>query len=80
MPTNAPLTVDFRDVFYLLPQIVLTVWGLIVLLVDLGLARRLSSTARRQTIGRLSLIGVAVALVAAVVVCLLPVYANQYGR
>ncbi len=78
MPTNAPLTVDFRDVFFLLPQIVLTVWGLLVLLVDLGLAKRMSTTARRQTIGRLSLIGVAVALVAAVVVCLLPVYANQY--
>ena len=31
---------DFRDVFFLAPEIVLTVWGLLVLLVDLGLAPR----------------------------------------
>ena len=78
MPTNAPLTVDFRDVFFLSPHIVLTIWGLLVLLVDLGLAKRMSSAARRQTIGWLSLAGVGLALVAAVVVCLVPLYASQY--
>src|SRR5436309_3448138 len=78
MPTNAPLTLDFRDVFFLGPEIVLTVWGLLVLLVDLGLARRLSSAARRRTIGRLSLAGVGLALVTALVVCLVPLYIRAY--
>ena len=63
MPTNAPLTVDLRDVFFLSPQIVLTFWGLMVLLVDLGLAKRMSSAARRQAIGWLSLYGVGLAVV-----------------
>ncbi len=31
MPTNAPLTVDLRDVFFLSPHLVLTFWGLLVL-------------------------------------------------
>jgi NADH-quinone oxidoreductase subunit N len=78
MPTNAPMTVDFRDVFYLSPQIVLTCWGLLVLLVDLGLAKRSSPEARRRAIGWLSLYGVGLALVAAVVVCLAPLYVNQF--
>jgi len=69
MPTNAPLTLDYRDMFFLAPEIVLTVWGLLVLLVDLGLARRMSSAARQRTIGWLSMAGVGVALVGAVVVC-----------
>ena len=52
MPTNAPSPIDFsKDVFFLSPEIVLTVWGLLVLLVDVGLAHRLSSGARRRTIG-----------------------------
>ncbi|MGP0066560.1 MAG: NADH-quinone oxidoreductase subunit N [Isosphaeraceae bacterium] len=80
MPTNAPLTVDFRDVFYLSPQIVLTFWGLLVLLVDLSLAKRLNPEARRRAIGWLSLSGVAVALVAAVVVCLGPLYVTQFSE
>jgi NADH-quinone oxidoreductase subunit N len=78
MPTNAPLTVDLRDVFYMSPQIVLAVWGLLVLLVDLGLAKRLTSEARRRAIGWLSLSGVGLALVAAVVVCLAPLYVTQF--
>src|SRR5436305_12320850 len=69
MPTNAPLTLDYRDIFFLAPEIVLTVWGLLVLLVELGLARRMSSAARQRTIGWLSMAGVGVALVSAVVVC-----------
>jgi NADH-quinone oxidoreductase subunit N len=68
MPTPAPPTLDFRDVFFLAPQIVLTVWGLLVLLVDLGLARRMSPADRRRTIGWLSLAGVGLALVAAAAV------------
>ena len=53
------MTPNFRDVFFLAPEIVLTVWGLVVLLVDLGLARRLTPAVRRRTIGWLALAGVA---------------------
>ena len=56
------------------PEIVLAVWGLLVLLVDLGLARRMSLEARRRRIGLLSLLGVGVALVAAAVVCFVPLF------
>ena len=78
MPTNASLTVDIRDVFYMSPQIVLAFWGLLVLLVDLSLAKRMSPEKRRRSIGWLSLVGVAVAMVAAVIVCLAPLYVNQF--
>jgi NADH-quinone oxidoreductase subunit N len=80
MPTNAPPTLDFRDVFFVSPEIVLTVWGLLVLLVDLGLARRLSSAMRRQAIGWLSLAGVGVAFIAAVVVCFVPLYVRAWPQ
>jgi NADH-quinone oxidoreductase subunit N len=59
-------TVDFRDFWYLAPAIVLSAWGLLVLLVDLALARRLTGVARRRTVGTLALVGAAVALIAAV--------------
>ncbi len=59
-------TVDFRDFWLLAPAIVLSAWGLVVLLVDLALAQRMSSVARRTTIGWLALAGVALALVSAV--------------
>jgi NADH-quinone oxidoreductase subunit N len=72
MTPNAAMTLDSRDVFFLSPEIVLTVWGLLVLLVDLGLARRLSAAARRRTVGGLALVGVGLALAAALVVCLVP--------
>src|SRR5947209_866740 len=72
MTPNAAMTLDYRDVFFLGPEIVLTVWGLLVLLVDLGLARRLSAAARRRTVGGLALVGVGLALVAALVVWLVP--------
>jgi NADH-quinone oxidoreductase subunit N len=69
MPTTTP---DLKDVFFLLPHIVLTAWGLLVLLVDLALARRMTPTARRDVIGWLSLAGVSIGLAAAVVVCFVP--------
>jgi NADH-quinone oxidoreductase subunit N len=69
---------NFRDVFFVAPEIVLTVWGLVVLLVDLGLARRLAPTDRRRTIGLLALAGVAVALAAAMVVCFVPLVMQAY--
>ena len=64
MDPNLPL-VDFRDFWFLAPAIVLSAWGLVVLMTDLALARRMSSDARRRTIGWLSLGGVALALIAA---------------
>ena len=72
MPMNTTLSVNIHDVFYLSPVIVLTIWGLLVLLVDLSLAKRLGSAARRLVIGRLALVGVGVALIAALIVCLVP--------
>ena len=63
-----------RDVFFIAPEIVLTVWGLMVLLVDLSLARKFSPEVRRYRIGMLSLLGIALALVAAVVVCFVPIF------
>ncbi len=74
------MTPNFRDVFFLAPQIVLTVWGLVVLLVDLGLARRQSSAVRRRTIGLLALVGVGVALAAALVVCFVPLMVQAYPQ
>ncbi|MGC8641418.1 MAG: NADH-quinone oxidoreductase subunit NuoN [Isosphaeraceae bacterium] len=59
-------SVDFRDFWFLAPAIVLSAWGLLVLMTDLALARRLTPSARRRTVGWLALVGVALALVAAV--------------
>ncbi len=64
MDPNLP-SVDFRDFWHLAPAIVLSVWGLVVLLTDLALAGRMSAPARRRTIGWLTLAGVALALLAA---------------
>jgi NADH-quinone oxidoreductase subunit N len=58
--------IDFRDFWFLTPVMVLSAWGLLVLLVDLALARRLSSDDRRRTVGRLAMVGVALGLFAAV--------------
>jgi NADH-quinone oxidoreductase subunit N len=69
---------NFRDVFFLAPEIVLTVWGLVILLVDLGVARRLTPAVRRRNIGWLALAGVAIALVAAVLVCFVPLSVRAY--
>src|SRR5208337_3839421 len=57
--------VDFRDFWYLAPAIVLSVWGLVVLLAVLALAGRMSAPPRRRAIGWLTLAGVALALLAA---------------
>ncbi len=60
-------SLDFRDVFYLAPEIVLAVAGLIVLLVDVSPLRRRSSEERQRFIGGLSMLGVLAALLAALV-------------
>ena len=45
---------NFRDFFVLAPEIVLAVWGLLVLMVDLGPAPRHRPAAQRRAIGRLA--------------------------
>src|SRR5579885_2503950 len=72
MPTNTLPTPDIKDAFFLAPHIVLTVWGLVVLIVDLVRARRMSPAARRDAVARLSLVGVGIAFAAAIVVWFLP--------
>jgi NADH-quinone oxidoreductase subunit N len=58
-------SLNVRDFYVLAPEIALVVWGLVVLLVDVGLFRDRSSTRRRVAIGWLSLAGVLGALVLA---------------
>jgi NADH-quinone oxidoreductase subunit N len=77
-PTYAPLPLNYRDFFFVSPEIVLTFWGLLVLLADLALARRLSPTARRKTISLLALGGVGLALVSALIVALVPLWILTY--
>ncbi len=65
MDPNLP-PFDFRDFWHLAPAVVLSVWGLVVLLADLALVGRTSALDRRRTIGWLTLAGVALALLSAV--------------
>ena len=74
------MTPNFHDAFFIAPEIVLTVWGLVVLLVDLGVARRLTPAVRRRTIGWLALAGVGVALAAAVLVFFVPLMVRAYPQ
>lgn len=62
----------YYDLFFIAPEIVLMVWGLLVVLVDLSLARSFSAEVRRKRIGMLSLVGVGLAAIAALVVCWVP--------
>jgi NADH-quinone oxidoreductase subunit N len=71
-PIYAPLTIDYRDFFFVSPEIILMFWGLVVLLVDLALARRLSVIARQRVVGLLAMAGVGLALIAALIVFLVP--------
>jgi NADH-quinone oxidoreductase subunit N len=64
MDPNLP-PLDFRDFWFLTPAIILAAWGMVVLLVDLALARRRSPAARRTIDGWLALLGVGLALIAA---------------
>jgi NADH-quinone oxidoreductase subunit N len=78
MPTNPSLGLDFRDIFFISPEIVLTLWGFVVLVADRVLALKLPASARQRTIGLLSLLGVGVALVAAAIVCFVPLSVRAY--
>lgn len=62
MSPTAALTLDFRNFFVLAPEIVLAVWGLLVLMVDVGWLRHRSSAARQEAGTRLALVGTFVAL------------------
>src|SRR4051812_47047020 len=65
MLANAALSVDLRHTWVLLPEIVLAVWGIVVVLADLFLFRHQDSESRRRKTGNLSLIGVVLALLSA---------------
>ena len=43
MPPNDAALMDFRDFYVLAPELTLAAWGLLVLLVDVGLLRGKSS-------------------------------------
>lgn len=66
MSPNLIVAPDARDLLAILPEVILTVWGLVVLSVDFGLLRRTESDRRRQILGWLSLSGVVLALLASV--------------
>jgi NADH-quinone oxidoreductase subunit N len=67
MPAYVVPTLNFRHFFVLAPEIVLAVWGLVVLMVDVGWLRRRSSDERRRIVGWLALAGTLVGLATAVV-------------
>jgi NADH-quinone oxidoreductase subunit N len=71
------MSLDFRDIFFLSPEIVLTGWGLLVLLADVATIRGLSPAARRRRIGLLSLAGVGLALITACFVCFVPLFVRS---
>ncbi len=57
-------TVAARDFLYIVPEMVLTVWGLALLLVDVGWLRTRPAETRRRWLGGLALAGIVVALAA----------------
>ncbi len=64
MPTP-PLSPDARDLIHLAPEVVLGLWGLVVLAVDFALLRGVSSPRRARVLGLVTLAGVLAALVLA---------------
>ena len=77
MPPTAVSTLDFRNVFVLAPEIALAVWGLLVLMVDVGWLRKRPSPERQQITSRLAMAGALVALVVSLIPLL--VRFNIYG-
>ncbi len=65
MPTAAPLSPTALDLIHLGPEVVLSFWGLLVLVVDFAGLRHLASDRRAKTLGTVTLVGVLLALVAA---------------
>ncbi len=77
MPPTAAFTINFRDFYVLAPEIVLALWGLVVLLYDVGWLRKLPNASRQQKLGWITLLGVFGALIAAIHA--LMVRFNLYG-
>ncbi len=67
MPTAAevPLSPTALDLIHLGPEVVLSFWGLLVLVVDFAGLRHLASDRRAKALGTITLVGVLLALVAA---------------
>jgi NADH-quinone oxidoreductase subunit N len=65
METSVPLLPIMSDFAVLVPEIVLTAWGLLVLLLDVGVFRGRSNAQRRMLAGWLSLVGVVLTLLLA---------------
>ena len=63
MPPSDAAMMKLSDFAVLAPEIALAVWGLLVLLVDVGLLKGKSSAQRRVLVGWLSLLGVVFALI-----------------
>ncbi|RUL86485.1 NADH-quinone oxidoreductase subunit N [Tautonia sociabilis] len=57
MPPSSPPPIDFSQLWALSPEILLTLWGLVLLLVDVGPLRGRPGSSRRKTVGSLALIG-----------------------
>jgi NADH-quinone oxidoreductase subunit N len=67
MLPNAVHAVNLRHAWVLLPELVLTAWGLVLVLADLSWLRNRPLDARRRLIGVLSLVGVGLGLVASLI-------------
>jgi len=65
MPLNVP-PIDYRDFWCVAPAAILAIWGLIVVAADLAWLGRRDAEARRIALGRLTLLGVGLALASAV--------------
>src|SRR5260370_108115 len=71
MPADAIANFHPRDFFTLAPEIVLAVWGLVVLAADLGPLRRRSPAERMRATSRIAMAGALAALFASVVAMLI---------
>jgi NADH-quinone oxidoreductase subunit N len=61
----SPLSPDLHELLFLAPEILLSVWGLVVLLADVAFLRRATGDRRRYVLGMLALVGAAGALLVA---------------
>ncbi len=67
MLVNAAISVNLRHAWVLLPEMVLAVWGIVIVLADLFLFRHRTPESRKNLTGRLSLFGIALGLAAALI-------------
>ena len=65
MPIATPLSPSARDLIHIGPAVVLSFWGLLVLVVDLAGLRRTVADRRGKILGTVTLVGVLLALVSA---------------